>query len=308
MKNDETPHFRYYWFLKFFTYCSTHKILLKESCPHCYTPIKFWKTNWDQPIDRCFNCNENLKKEVLLSKVTAGFQEKFIEIFNTGIYNNKKIDSISFFRQLWKIAIVENKDPKIKDVELDSEPIPTERIFKTLLIAFKCLENDKERFNKPFVCLKDGSKFSNKFELDLHNKQNYALEFIYDEEIRRKFEIIEPLLEMSNYPRKAVERRAKRYGNNATTIYRWIRAFKQKGIDGLAPKEREKGKRSKRFSNEVYQIMENNINAYDGQSLSMKECWKKIKEECIRLGYKISQIPSYETIRKRISGYGVKKE
>ena len=89
-------------------------------------------------------------------------------------------------------------------------------------------------------------------------------------------------------------------GFNRYTIYRWIKAFKLKGFDGLARKKCEKGKRSKRFSNKVYQIMEDNINAYDGQSLSMKKCWENIKNECIALGYKVSQIPTYEAIRKRI--------
>lgn len=300
LKDDETPHFRYYWFLKFFTYCNIHKILLKESCPHCYSPIKLWKTNWDQSVDSCFYCKEDLKRGVIsLSKVNADFQEKFVEIFNARIYNGNN-DSIYFFRQIWKITTVESKDPKIKKIELNSEPLSTERIFKALLITNKCLEKDKERFNKPFLCLKDGLKFSNKFELDLHKKQNYTLESIKDEEIRRKFEIIDPLLEMGKLTHNVIDRRGKQFGVNRYTIYRWIRAFKQNGIDGLARNKCEKGKRSKRFSNEVYQIIEDKINAYDGQSLSMKKCWEDIKNDCIALGYEVSQIPTYEAIRKRI--------
>jgi len=188
----------------------------------------------------------------------------------------------------------------IKKIELNSEPLSTERIFKALLITNKCLEKDKERFNKPFLCLKDGLKFSNKFELDLHKKQNYTLESIKDEEIRRKFEIIGPLLEMGKLTHNVIDRRGKQFGVNRYTIYRWIRAFKQNGIDGLARNKCEKGKRSKRFSNEVYQIIEDKINAYDGQSLSMKKCWEDIKNDCIALGYEVSQIPTYEAIRKRI--------
>lgn len=308
LKDDETPHFRYYWFLKFFTYCNIHKILLKESCPHCYSPIKFWKTNWDQSVDSCFYCKKDLKKGVIsLSKVEADFQEKFVEIFNTG-YNSNKFEPKYYFRQIWKIITVESKDPKIKNINLNSEPLSTERMFKALFIANKCLEKDKERFNKPFLCLKDGLKFSNKFELDLHKKHNYTLESIKDEEIRRKFEVIEPLLEMGKLSHSIIDRRGKQFGVNRYTIYRWIRAFKLNGIDGLALKKREKGKRSKRFSNEVYQIMEDNINTYEGQSMSMKECWKKIKDGCTALGYKGSQIPSYETIRKRIIEYRVKND
>ena len=126
------------------------------------------------------------------------------------------------------------------------------------------------------------------------------MDSIDDEEIRRKFEVIEPLLQMGKLSHNIIDKRGKLFGVNRYTIYRWIRAFKQNGIDGLALKKREKGKRSKRFSNEVYQIMEDNINAYDGQSLSMKKCWENIKNKCIALGYEISQIPSYQAIRKRI--------
>jgi len=100
---------------------------------------------------------------------------------------------------------VESKDPKIKKIELNSEPLSTERIFKALLITNKGLEKDKERFNKPFLCLKDGLKFSNKFELNIHKKQNYTLESIKDEEIRRKFEIIDPLLEMGKLTHNVIE-------------------------------------------------------------------------------------------------------
>ena len=255
----------------------------------------------------CFNCNEDLKRDsILLSKIRFDFQDKYMEIFNTGIYNSEKIGSIHFFRQLWKIATVESKDPKIKRIEFNSEFVSTERIFKALLISYKCLNNDTERLKKPFLCLKDGKKFSNKFELDLHNKKNYALESIDDEEIRRKFEVIEPLLQTGKLSHNIIDKRGKLFGVNRYTIYRWIRAFKQNGIDGLALKKREKGKRSKRFTNEVYQIMEDNINTYDAQSLSMKDCWKKIKDACIALGYKNSQIPSYETIRKRIINFELK--
>ncbi len=52
--------------------------------------------------------------------------------------------------------------------------------------------------------------------------------------------------------------------------------------------------------------MEVNINAYNGQSLSMKKCWENIKNECIALGYEISQIPSYEAVRKRIINFELK--
>lgn len=106
---------------------------------------------------------------------------------------------------------------------------------------------------------------------------------------------------MGKLTHNIIDRRGKQFGVNRYTIYRWIRAFKLKGIDGLALKKREKGKRSKRFSSEVYQIIEENINAYDSHSLSMKKCWENIKNECITLGYEDSQIPSYGAIRKRIN-------
>jgi len=61
-------------------------------------------------------------------------------------------------------------------------------------------------------------------------------------------------------------------------------------------------------SNEVYQIIEDNINTYGGQSLTIKKCWENIKNDCTALGYETSQIPSYEAIRKRINEYKVKKD
>lgn len=40
----------------------------------------------------------------------------------------------------------------------------------------------------------------------------------------------------------------------------------------------------------------------------MKKCWEKIKNDYINLGYEVSQIPSFEAIRKRINEYKVKKD
>ena len=86
LKDDETPHFRYYWFLKFITYCNTHKLLLKDSCPNCYSPIKFWKTKWNHLIDSCFNCKGDIKQEILPPiKVDSDFQEKLFIIFKYNI-------------------------------------------------------------------------------------------------------------------------------------------------------------------------------------------------------------------------------
>ena len=48
--------------------------------------------------------------------------------------------------------------------------------------------------------------------------------------------------------------------------------------------------------------------SYDGQSLSMKKCWENTKNDCTTLGYGVSQIPSYESIRKRVNGYKVKTD
>ena len=105
LKNDETPYFRYFWFLNFFTYCDVHKCILTESCPHCSHPIKFWKTNWNQSIDTCFNCNGDLKQGMkMFLKVEPTFQEQVLKIFKTCISNGS-----NFFWQSWKIALKESK-------------------------------------------------------------------------------------------------------------------------------------------------------------------------------------------------------
>ncbi len=72
--------------------------------------------------------------------------------------------------------------------------------------------------------------------------RNYTLESINDEKIRRKFEVIKPLLEIGKLTHNVIDRRGKQFGVNRYTIYRWIRAFKLKSIDGLARNKCEKGK------------------------------------------------------------------
>lgn len=171
LKEDKIPYFRSHWFLKFITSCENHRIFLKDVCPHCYSPINFWKTNWDQQIDFCYYCQKDIKQEIIQqSEVENIFQKKLLRIFKTG-YFNEKTNSVSYFQQLWKIINMESKDRRIKDMKSNLISLSPERTFKALLVAHRCLENDNERFFKPFVCLKDGLKFSSEMEWKMHVTQ-----------------------------------------------------------------------------------------------------------------------------------------
>ncbi len=175
LAEDEIPYFRSYWFLKFVTYCEKHKILLKDVCPHCFSPIFFWKTPWNQTIESCYYCQEDLRQDLIrYSKVKADFQKILLNIFKSG-FLDKNTNSITYFQQLWKIVIAESKDRTIKKIKSNLIKISPERVFKVIFLAQKCIKKDIERLSKPFVCKIDGLFFTSEIELEAHIKQKHIL-------------------------------------------------------------------------------------------------------------------------------------
>lgn len=60
LKEDDIPHFRYYWRFSFVTACFKHKQLLDKVCPQCNQSIKFWLTSWEKSLTTCYFCGNDI--------------------------------------------------------------------------------------------------------------------------------------------------------------------------------------------------------------------------------------------------------
>ena len=128
--------------------------------------------------------------------------------------------------------------------------------------------------------------------------------FLFDDEkllevVKKRKQIIDEVLSNPNYGRKDVEEVAKKYGINYSTIYRWLKKYRELGPSGLVPDYHKKGPRSK-LSEEVKKIIENEIKTYylTTQKPKVKDLYLRIKEKCIDAGLKS---PHYNTVLKVVN-------
>ncbi|MFX1297309.1 MAG: TniQ family protein [Promethearchaeota archaeon] len=177
-EDGEHPYFRFYWRLNFISVCTKHNCYLQDICPKCGADVRYWDTKFDQSILECYKCGENLinaKNKVkrvrayIENRTTFRiFQDILINIYKSEEWRGELINREKFFRKVWKLAWVENNKPFIdseKNYETSYEKYikntikSTIKTFKAIYSAFKIMQSDYERLEKPFVCSNDGKKF-----------------------------------------------------------------------------------------------------------------------------------------------------
>ena len=126
------------------------------------------------------------------------------------------------------------------------------------------------------------------------------------QEIERRMTIIRPLLDAETSTRMMVEDRAREFGLNPSTLYRWIRRYKDAGITTalLRPARRDKG--VSRLSPEVIAIINAAVEEIflTPQKKKVKKVIEEIRQRCRTAKLKI---PHAMTIRRYLSGLPLKK-
>ena len=156
LKTDAEPFFRDYWHLPFVTVCTRHHTLLLDRCPHCYSPVRYWKTPWDKPITTCFNCHQVLTEENMFiqkpqSRDDMKFQDRLLQVYKTGKYQGQSVHVRYFFQKVWKLASVESVDPEIKEIDKSVCTLSPKRVYKALFLASKVLQNNNQTFSNHTV-------------------------------------------------------------------------------------------------------------------------------------------------------------
>ena len=255
------------------------------------------QNEWNQSITICHNCRNDITQDVkFVSKIDANFQLKFYDIIRTSRLKGKKMDPIHFLQKIWRVAQNVSLDSKIKE----EEGITTERMFVALNLADKFIECDQKRLEEPYVCPYDGTNFSNSIELNLHLTQEHNQNIMSDPCLIERYALIKPFIEQGITNKNDILRMAINLNLSFHSVYKWVRVYKKYGFIGLAKKKRVKGRRSKRFSDAIYQILEDNVAKYNEKTMTPRSCCNKIVQECRKLPDDQSKIPSMTTVANRI--------
>lgn len=174
--DGEQPYFRYYWRLTFITVCIKHGCFLQDHCPNCHTPVRYWETNFNQPMSSCFKCGTSLINAKTLSKSTGDefkeepkFQDYFIKIYKTGQWHGKPITKEHLMKLLWRLVGAMREDPIYKYQSKNYENwkkyakrlcCSLEETARAFYAAFQTVQLDPERLERRFVCPVEGQKFS----------------------------------------------------------------------------------------------------------------------------------------------------
>jgi hypothetical protein len=313
LKGDSRPYIRYYWHLRFVTVCIEHDCLLLERCPHCYSKVKYWETEWDQNFTQCMNCGGSLVEDIgFMAKhpntEVLKFQNDLLNVYKNKAYNGKNMDPRFFFGQLWKIVVQASIDIEIKEMTNEvNQQLSTDRLFKALLLAYNIIQEDPERINKPFSCTKDSMKFATVEELLAHQKSGFCT---LDRHIpgengltvaNRRYNIIQPLLENSNRTREDIQRITRKAGISSRTIYHWIKRYEIGGLSGLIPQRHRQGNRTRRFGDKILEIQRKYVKEHiTDKKKSIKGSWGEFTHYCRGLRYKSHEIPGYMSFSKEL--------
>lgn len=170
------PYFRYYWRLTFVTVCIKHSCFLQEHCPKCYSLVRYWDTDFNQPISSCYKCGTNLINAKISPKIIENtlleglkFQDYFIKIFKTERWRGKTLTRRKFLKLLWQLAWT-NKEELLDFYHTENyEPweqyskrlcYSLEETAHTFSVAFQTIRLDPETLKRPFVCPVEGRKFA----------------------------------------------------------------------------------------------------------------------------------------------------
>lgn len=115
---------------------------------------------------------------------------------------------------------------------------------------------------------------------------------------RKRLEIIEPLLDKQGRTREDVEARAKEYGRDPTTLYRWINDYEPThALESLLPKQQSAAKGKKRLGKIRNGIVDIAVAKYPTVLTTMHDVWLEVEASCKRLQL---EVPDEGTIRNRI--------
>jgi putative transposase len=120
------------------------------------------------------------------------------------------------------------------------------------------------------------------------------------EEAKHRYEIIKPLLEMTDRTKQAVADRAKAFNTNKTSIYKWIDTFLKTGkVSSLLNQKRGWSSGKKRISEEVLLVLDATISDYylTEQRRSIPDTALEVQRRC-----RVAKLPAphINTVRRRI--------
>lgn len=233
LKEDELPYIRLNWFLKPFVICPKHKILLSETCPHCNSPIKFWKSRWNGNITTCYNCYKEIHKNGygMLFLENDSISKIILDVFT----NKSRYEKEIFFRKLWNRI-----NPHLSHI---NGKIPIEYLYRLLSYGIKNLQYCKE-ISETIIPEKQGIFYS----LDsIKKNRQYLRPNLNIRKIEERFNAIEPLIKIPYLTAKIVSDRADQTEFSQRTLYLWMKAYRENGIEGLNPKNYRSGRKSQHF-------------------------------------------------------------
>ena len=306
LKSDEFPFFRHNWHLPFMTVCPTHQILLRDCCPHCYTPVTYWNTAWNTPMTTCPNClkiltGDEMFAQQLLSCEMIQFQQDLLDIYNTGILQGRRVEVQEFFQYIWRIAASSGVDPLIGEFS-SNHTLSTERVHKALDRVLKAIQADGSIIQNPFINkIKTSQQIASDFQ-NIRTSGEYTPSEWEVAEIRYK--TIKPLLGMGHRTALDVTNAGIQGNVSQKTVYNWMVLYHKGGVRALIPQNKKSGRRRTVYPPEVEDL----CNAYFHRHLSVatesnpvpiRKFWIRFKDKCLSRGWRPSQIPRIGLFYKR---------
>ncbi|MBU2720451.1 DDE-type integrase/transposase/recombinase [Acidithiobacillus ferridurans] len=131
------------------------------------------------------------------------------------------------------------------------------------------------------------------------------LDTIADEDwktAQSRYAAIQPLLDRFDVGRREVEARAQEVGINFTTLYRWLKLYRDAGtLDGLMPEKRGVRRGAKKISVHAEQIIQDVISVLylTVQRPSVQKVVLEARRRCIEA--QLTEVPHPNTIRARVA-------
>ncbi|MDA8152965.1 MAG: DDE-type integrase/transposase/recombinase [Acidithiobacillus sp.] len=131
------------------------------------------------------------------------------------------------------------------------------------------------------------------------------LDTIADEDwktAQSRYAAIQPLLDRFDVGRREVEARSQEVGINFTTLYRWLKLYRDAGtLDGLMPEKRGVRRGAKKISVHAEQIIQDVISALylTVQRTSVQKVVLEARRRCIEA--QLTEVPHPNTIRARVA-------
>jgi len=102
------------------------------------------------------------------------------------------------------------------------------------------------------------------------------------EEIERRLSIVKSFLKQPSVNRTISWRKAfcTQHGLSESTVYRWVVAYEESGIDALVPKHDKKGRR-KKYTPDVLDLVEKARKYFLNPMVTLKRAYKELQEYCL---------------------------